>query len=75
MDAKSIEHEAPSLPAESRAKLALALVASLDQLASGEIDARWLDEAGRRAQQLDEGSAELIPGEAVAAQARSLLHR
>lgn len=75
MNAKSIEHQALTLPADERAKLALELIASLDQLTSDEIEERWLDEAGRRARQLDDRSAELIPGDVVAAQARALLRR
>lgn len=35
----------------------------------------WLDEASRRAQQLDEGSVELISSDVVAAEARALLRR
>jgi putative addiction module component (TIGR02574 family) len=75
MNIPSIRAEALSLPTDDRAKLALALIESLDDLAPSEIEQIWLDEASRRAQQLDDGSVESIPGDEVAAQARGLLRR
>jgi hypothetical protein len=70
---KQIESEALRLPAEDRARLALELIESLEGLSSAELESLWLAEAARRASQLDIGSAELVPGEIVADEARALL--
>ena len=75
MNAKTTEHQALNLPANEGAKLALELIQSLDQLPAEEIDARWLDEAERRAAQLDNGTEELISCEVVAAEASVLLRQ
>ena len=73
MNLKSVEAEALKLPAGDRAKLALELIESLETFGPSEIEELWLSEASRRADQLDDGSVELISAEAVAAQARALL--
>lgn len=75
MNIKSVEHEALQLPADERARLALDLIGSLDELRAEEVEELWLAESGRRALQLDAGSVELIAGEVVAAEARALLRR
>jgi hypothetical protein len=46
---------------------------SLDTLSDAEREKLWLDEAARRAAQIDNGEVELIPGEDVAREARALL--
>jgi hypothetical protein len=73
MNTKLIESEALRMAPEDRARLALELIQSLEDIPSSELEAMWLAEAGRRAAQLDAGVAELIPGDVVAQQARALL--
>lgn len=73
MDTKSVEKQALGLPAPDRAKLARKLLESLDSLSDAEREQLWLDEAARRAAQLDNGDVELIPGQEVARKARALL--
>jgi putative addiction module component (TIGR02574 family) len=73
MDFASLEEQALSLPAEDRARLANDLLDSLDRLSPAELRTLWLDEAARRAGQLDRGEAQLIPAEEVAKKARALL--
>ena len=73
MDFKSLEKQALGLPAPERAKLAQELLESLDSLTASEREQLWLDEAERRARQIDVGEVALIPGEEVARKARQLL--
>ena len=60
---EQLENEAQSLPREERARLAEALIASLDEEA--EMERAWLAEAERRAAELDSGAVESIPAEGV----------
>ena len=73
MDFDTIEEQALSLPAEDRARLAHELLDSLDQLSPAELRGLWLDEAERRAGQIDRGEAALVSAVEVARKARSLL--
>lgn len=73
MDFKSLEKQALSLPAQERAKLAHELLSSLDTLNPAEREQLWLDEAERRASQLDSGEVSLVLGDEVARKARQLL--
>ena len=73
MDFKALENEVLSLPPDDRARLAHELIESLDSLSEAEVERLWLDEADRRAQQVDNGSATRVPGEEVARKARALL--
>jgi hypothetical protein len=73
MDSKSVEQQALGLPAPDRAKLAQKLLESLDTLSDAEREKLWLDEAARRAAQLDSGEVELIPGSEVARKALALV--
>ncbi len=73
MNTKDVALEALSLPVNARAKLALELIESLDNLTPMEIEALWIEEAVRRADQIDAGVVELIDSKTVAAQVRALL--
>ncbi len=73
MDFKSVEKQALGLPVPQRAKLAQELLASLDTLTPSEREQLWLDEAERRAKQLDSGEVVLVPREEVARKAGELL--
>ena len=73
MDFKSLEKQALGLPAADRAKLAQELLESLDSLTASEREQLWLDEAERRARQIDAGEVALVSGNEVARKARELL--
>lgn len=73
MDTLTIEREALHLPASERAKLAHSLLLSLENLTDAELEEAWLDEAQRRAGEIDSGLVELISAEEVSAKARLLL--
>ena len=55
----------------SRAMLADHLLESLDWEDQKRIDAIWAEEAERRVKAIDEGRAELIPGDEVMAELRA----
>lgn len=73
MDSTVIEREALHLPVAERAKLAHNLLLSLENLSDVELKEAWLDEAQRRADEIDQGRVELISAEEVSAKARQLL--
>lgn len=73
MDSSVIEREALHLPAAECAKLAHSLLLSLGNLPDVELQNAWLDEAQRRAEEIDQGLVELISAEEVSAKARFLL--
>jgi putative addiction module component (TIGR02574 family) len=75
MNFELIEKQALSLSAEERARLARELLDSIDNLTPAELEALWLDEAVRRAKEVDSGAAVLVTGEEVAKKARALLVR
>lgn len=60
-----------SLSPGARAMLADHLLESLDAESQKRIDTLWAEEADRRAQEIDEGRAKLIPGDEVLAELRS----
>lgn len=61
------------LSLEERAELASELLLSLDDLNEAEVERLWIEEAERRDAQIDAGTAKLIPGDEVIAEARSRL--
>lgn len=73
MDPETIRREALLLPAEKRAELAEELISSLADPSDAEIEQLWLQEAARRAEEIDRGDARRIPAEEARRQARSLL--
>ena len=73
MNFELIEKQALSLSAEERARLARELLDSIDNLTPAELEALWLDEAVRRAKDIDSGAAVLVAGEEVAKKARALV--
>jgi putative addiction module component (TIGR02574 family) len=73
MKSKRLEEAALSLPSEDRAKLAEKLLLSLNDLSAEELGEAWLQEASRRARELDRGEVEPIPAEEVRRKARALL--
>jgi len=73
MDFELVAKQALSLSAKERARLAQELLDSIDNLAPHEVEALWLDEAERRAAEIDGGAAALISGEEIMEKARALL--
>jgi putative addiction module component (TIGR02574 family) len=73
MNTDAIEQEALRLNPAKRAELAQKLLLSLDALSETEINEAWLDEAERRAQELDEGIVQPIPASEVRRKAQALL--
>ena len=66
-----LEVEARSLPREERARLAEALLASLEEEA--EIEQAWREEIRRRSAELDAGTVEAIPADRVCAEIDEIL--
>jgi putative addiction module component (TIGR02574 family) len=73
MDISLIEREALHLPVSARAELAHKLLLSLDNMSESEVEEAWLDEAERRAGEIDRGIVQLVPSEEVSRKARYLL--
>ena len=68
-----IQRELSGLSTEERAKLALALVESLEPEDEGDIAEAWRVEAERRYEQYKRGEVQAIPGDEVFAKIRSRL--
>jgi putative addiction module component (TIGR02574 family) len=66
-----LEVEARSLPRDERARLAEALLASLEEEA--EIERAWREEINRRAAELDSGSVKSVPADEVFAAIEEIL--
>ena len=73
MDLQSVEIEALRLPPEYRAKLAQKLLLGLEALSKEESEQAWLNEANRRARELDRGDVQPISADEVRRKARALL--
>jgi putative addiction module component (TIGR02574 family) len=73
MERQKIEDEVLRLPKEERAQLIRRLILSLDSPSDEELRADWLHEARRRAEELDQGVVQAVPGEEVMRKARALL--
>ncbi len=71
MAREELEAQARQLPREERARLAEALISSLDEEA--EVERAWDEEIRRRLQELDAGSVETVPGEEVLAELDKLV--
>ncbi|WP_459862452.1 addiction module protein [Endothiovibrio diazotrophicus] len=73
MNLKQIEVEALHLSEEERAELAHKLLLSLDAPSVDEVESAWLEEAERRAKDLDDQLVQPVPAEEVSRKARALL--
>ena len=73
MDFDTLEKQALGLPVRDRARLVQDLLESLDRLTPTEVQSLWLDEAERRANQIDRGEVSLVSVESVAPEARAIL--
>ena len=70
MRTEKIKEEALRLAPEARASLARELLASLDGVNEAEIESFWTNEAIRRDNELDTGTALAHPADEVLARAR-----
>ncbi|HEY9073764.1 MAG TPA: addiction module protein [Desulfobaccales bacterium] len=70
MSLEDLKDEAMKLAPEARAKLAHALLASLEDLSQAEIELLWIDEAQRRDEEIDSGRVSLRPANEVLKDAR-----
>lgn len=73
MNLNQIENEALQLSEEERAELVHTLLLSLDASKDEGIEKDWLDEAHRRASELDEGVVQPVSAEEVRKKVRTLL--
>ena len=73
MNLQKIADEALHLPKEERAQLIQKLVLSLDIPSEDELRSDWLLEARRRAEELDSGVVQAVPGDEVMRKARALI--
>ncbi len=71
MSVEELRAEALKLTPESRAYLARELLASLDTMSDIEVEQLWFDEAIRRDDELDDGTAKAYSAEEVLARARN----
>ncbi len=71
MSVEELKEEALRLSPEARAYLARELLASLDAMSDTEIEKLWIDEAIRRDEELDSGTARAYPADDVLARARA----
>ena len=72
MTTAELEKALLHLSAKDRAHLAQLLLESLDQLPESEVRELWLAEAGRRAEEIDQGKVQLVSGEELEKQVQSL---
>ena len=73
MRREQVEAEARRLPREERARLAEALIASLEEEA--ELEQVWSVEIARRVEELRSGAVSSIPAEEVFAELEGLLRK
>ena len=60
------------LPVQDRAHLAQVLLESLDQLPEQEVRQLWVEEAQRRAEEIDQGKVQMVSGEELERQVQEL---
>jgi putative addiction module component (TIGR02574 family) len=70
---EEITLKARALPAEDRARIAEDLLSSLQEDTDPEIEAAWDAEIRRRLDEVDSGTAKLIPAAEVFAEVRRML--
>jgi len=71
MGVEELKEQVLRLSPEARVYLARELLASLDLLGEAEIERLWLDEAIRRDEELDKGTAQSYPADEVLVRARA----
>lgn len=72
MRSTALEESVLQLPKPDRAHLVSLLLDSLDEASSTDVQQLWLDEAQRRANDIDRGRVELVSGEQLEQQVQAL---
>src|SRR5262249_59181650 len=72
MTTADLEEAVLHLPLEERAHLAQRLLESLDQPSGEEVQQMWLQEARRRAEEIDQGKGQLVSAEELEQRVQSL---
>jgi putative addiction module component (TIGR02574 family) len=67
-----LERSLLHLPMQDRARLAQILLESLDQLPQQEVRQLWIEEARRRAEEIDQGKVQMVSGEELERQVQEL---
>lgn len=73
MNLQKIEDEVLNLSRAEQAQLVQRLLLSLEAPSEEELRSDWLLEARRRAEELDGGAVQAVPGEEVLKKARALI--
>jgi len=71
MTVDELKSEALRLAPQARAELARELLHSLDDLSEAEVNELWLEEAARRARELDSGAVQAVPADEVLARLKA----
>lgn len=72
MTTTDIEQTVLHLPKQDRAHLVHLLLESLDEPSEADIQQSWLQEAQRRADEIDQGKVRLVSGEELESQVKAL---
>jgi putative addiction module component (TIGR02574 family) len=72
---ESVMKEALQLPREARALIAEKLLESLDSEEPFEVSSEWKEEIARRCREIEDGTAELVPGDRVLGEAAEGLEK
>jgi putative addiction module component (TIGR02574 family) len=72
MNSIALQQAALDLPKQERAQLAHLLLDSLDEPTEADTEKRWALEASRRADEIDQGTVQLVAGEAFEGQVQAL---
>ena len=72
MTATAIEQTVLRLPKSDRAHLAFLLLDSLDEPTAADVQQLWLQDAGRRANEIDQGRVNLVSSDALEHQVQAL---
>jgi len=75
LSAEALLDYALKLPSEDRARIAAALVASLDGIPEAGVEAAWGAEVERRIEQVDQGKVQLLDWDAVKAEVAQVVKR
>lgn len=72
MNAATLQQAVLHLPKQERAHLVHLLLDSLDEPSETDLQQQWLREAGRRADEIDQGKVQLVTAEQLEGQVQSL---
>ena len=72
MNTTALQQAALHLPKQERAHLVHLLLDSLDEPSETDIQQRWLTEAARRADEIDQGKVQLVTADELETQVQAL---